>query len=189
MSSEAEDPTETLLPQTTDTIADIHLLDSVTGSPAASRGLYERLETALEAFPELRDRTVTVGMVRPGKDYIRKRPVAHADPYNDLIHVRREEPTSNVTLYHELGHLAIYRLGWDGENVPTTSEEFCTIFSTARMPPAEIDSDRLPYLGEPSIQREGWPYACLQALRYRENNRDYIQHCSELLGIGDDRNE
>lgn len=182
--SESQSVTDTLVPGPTDTTAEINVLDSVRESATERNGLRDRLESALEAFPELRDRTVTVGIVKPGKEYVRNRPNAHADPYNSVIYVRSETATSNVTLYHELGHLAIFRLGWAGEDVPKTSEEFCTIFSAARMPPAAIDEDRLPYLGQPSIRQERWPYVCLQALRYRENNHNYIQRCQEWLGTG-----
>lgn len=136
----------------------------------------QRLPVALKDFPALAHETVNVGVI-----YENAGAKAQAFGYNRLICLPPDEPTTNVTLWHELGHVAIRVRYENDEDVAKTSETFCSIFSVARMPPEAIDEDRIPYLGEPSVPREEWPDICRRALEYRENNRDYVQQCKKWL--------
>lgn len=139
---------------------------------------------ALADFPELSGETVTIARLDP--DDVADGTRGRAGMLNRIMYLPTDRPTTYVTIYHELGHLAIEILDAEGEDVPTTSEEFCSIFSMARMPPGRVDEDRVPYLGEPAIRRERFPGVCEKALEYREENHDYIKTCSEWLGVGDD---
>lgn len=138
----------------------------------------DRLPIALRDFPALAHETINVGILYENADAS-----AQAFGYNRLICLPPDEPTTNVTLWHELGHVAIRVRYENDEDVAKTSEEFCSIYSVARMPGEVIDEDRVPYLGEPSVPREEYPEICQRALEYRQNNRDYIQQCKEWLGI------
>lgn len=138
----------------------------------------ERMPIALRDFPALTHETVNVGIL-----YENASAAAKAFGYNRLICLPPDEPTTNVTLWHELGHVAIRVRYENGEDVAKTSEEYCSIYSVARMPPEAIDEDRVPYLGKPGVPREEWPGICQRALAYREDNRNYIQQCKEWLEI------
>lgn len=138
----------------------------------------ERLPVALKYFPALAHETINVGILYEGTDAQGK-----AFGYNRLICLPPDQPTTNVTLWHELGHVAIRVRYENGEDVAKTSEEFCSIYSVARMPAEAIDENRLPYLGEPSVPPEDWPDICERALEYRKDNRDYIQQCKEWLQV------
>lgn len=138
----------------------------------------ERLPIALRDFPALAHETINVGVLYENADAN-----AQAFGYNRLICLPPEKHTTNITLWHELGHVAIRARYENDEDVAKTSEDFCSIYSVARMPPAVIDEDRMPYLGEPSVPREEWPAICRRALEYRENNHNYIQQCKEWLGV------
>lgn len=135
-----------------------------------------RLSNALRDFPELANETVTVARDDPKDD--RK---AGAWPWSRIIFIPDDQRISNVTLYHELGHLAIQIRAMDGQDVPVTSEEFCSIFSMARMPTARVDEDRIPYLDESEVSRGLHPKICKTALQYREKRRNYIQQCNAWL--------
>lgn len=138
----------------------------------------KRLPIALRDFPALAHETVNVGVLYENADA-----QAQAFGYNRLICLPPDEPTTNVTLWHELGHVAIRVRYENGEDVAKTSEEYCSIYSVARMPPEVIDENRIPYLGEPSVPRKEWPDICRRALEYREDHHDYIQQCKEWLEI------
>jgi hypothetical protein len=138
----------------------------------------KRLPVALKDFPVLAHETINVGVLYENTDAN-----AQAFGYNRLICLPPEEHTTNVTLWHELGHVAIRVRHENGEDVAKTSEEFCSIYSLARMPSEVIDEGRIPYLGEPGVPSEEWPDICQRALEYRENNRNYIQKCKEWLEI------
>ena len=145
---------------------------------AVLESVKERLPVALTDFPALAHETLNVGVLYENADA-----EAQAFGYNRLICLPPAQHVSNVTLWHELGHVAIRVRYEDGEDVARTSEEFCSIFSVARMPARAIHEDRIPYLGEPSVPQEEWPEICRRALEYREDNRDYIQQCKEWLEI------
>jgi hypothetical protein len=138
----------------------------------------ERLPIALRDFPALAHETVNVGVLYENADAKGK-----AFGYNRLLCLPPDENTTNITLWHELGHVAIRVRYENNEDVAKTSEEFCSIYSVARMPHEVIDEGRIPYLGEPSVPRKEWPEICQRALEYRQDNRDYIQQCKEWLKI------
>lgn len=138
----------------------------------------KRLPIALRDFPALAHETINVGLLYENADA-----QAQAFGYNRLICLPPDEHTTNVTLWHELGHVAIRVRHENGEDVAKTSEEFCSIYSVSKMPPEAIDEDRVPYLGEPSVEREKWPEICQRAIEYREDHRNYIQKCKEWLKI------
>lgn len=138
--------------------------------------LKKRLGYALEHFPELNGRTVTVAKKPEDHSWY-----AEADLNNDIIHLPTHEPCPYITICHELSHLAIKRLDDRGRDVPPSSEEFCSIFGVARMPPDRIDRSRIAYLGYPDVPRQQWPTICRRALDYREQHRNYIQKAQEWL--------
>jgi hypothetical protein len=138
--------------------------------------LIARIEAAAQDFPELEGEQVTLVPDRPDED--RK---GGAWPIGRVVFVPCGQYVDNVTIYHELGHLAIRALVEDGADLPTTSEEFCAIFAMARMPPERIDDDRVPYLDQPTVPRELYPEICERALAYREEHRDYIAQCNRWL--------
>lgn len=138
-----------------------------------------KMETALRAFPELAGTTVTVGRLAPDDD-VRGRAMFH----NFLVSFPVSEYTSHQTVYHELAHLAIHVRNERGEDVPITSEEFCSILGVSRMPPDQLYRDDISYLGKPDVPKDDWPDICQRALEYREEHRNYIQQCRQWLGIG-----
>lgn len=144
-----------------------------------------RLRHALKAFPELAHHTVTVGVLDP-KAVEERDILGRARERNNLVLLPADRLTHFQTIYHELGHLAIHRLDEDGEDVPTTSEPFCSIFSIARMPQEYIDQDYIAYLGTPAVPSEEWPEICRRALSYREHSHDYIQQCKAWLEIDEE---
>jgi len=138
--------------------------------------LRRRLHRARRAFPALRDTTIVLTRDRPREDRS-----AGAWPWGNIIFVPEDERVSNVTLYHELGHLAIQTRVDHGEDLPRTSEEFCGIWSMAGMPAEAVDDRRVPYLTTPVLDKAVLPEVCRQALRYREDHHDYIQQCNRWL--------
>lgn len=138
----------------------------------------KRLPVALKDFPALAHETVNVGVLYENADAS-----AQAFGYNRLICLPPDETTTNVTLWHELGHVAIRVRYENGEDVSKTSEEFCSIYSVARMPPEAIDENRVPYLGEPSVPKEEWPAIAQRALEYRKEKRNYIQKAKEWYDV------
>lgn len=148
----------------------------------------EKTAYALKAFPELAGKTVNVG--RLDLDQHTGDPETlngQAFKTNLLVTYPVDRPTSFITVYHELAHLAIGQLDKSGEDVPVTSEEFCSIFAVSRMPVGTIDEQRVPYLGRPSRPAEKWPEICQRAIEYREErgaNSHYIQRAREWLEVG-----
>ncbi|WP_434521272.1 hypothetical protein [Halorubrum sp. AS12] len=142
-----------------------------------------RLPIALPDFPALAHETVNIGILYENADA-----AAQAFGYNRLLCLPPESYITNITLWHELGHVAIRVRHERGEDVSKTSEEYCSIFSVARMPPEAIDDDRIPYLGEPDVDRAEWPRICRAALEYREErgpNSHYIKKAEQRLGIAE----
>ncbi|MFW5900478.1 MAG: hypothetical protein ACOCTH_01720, partial [Halodesulfurarchaeum sp.] len=82
----------------------------------------KRLPVALKDFPALAHETVNVGLLYEGSDA-----QAKAFGYNRLICLPPDKHTTNITLWHELGHVAIRVRYERGEDVAKTSEEFCSI--------------------------------------------------------------
>lgn len=152
------------------------------------RRFRRNLTYAIGHFDVLEGETVTVACRRDPDDpeHSRWNPYANADPVNRLIRIPTHEVTTNVTIWHELAHLAIAIAAENGADHPTTSEEFCSIYAVARMPPETIDENCIPYLGRPGQPREAWPETCGRALEYREqhgSNSHYIQRCKRWLEI------
>lgn len=143
----------------------------------------EKISRALKDFPELANETVTVGRLDEDSDA-----KGRAWFNNRLVFLPTDSTTSFVTMYHELAHLAIAVRNECGEDVPITSERYCSILSVSRMPTELIDEDRIPYLGEPEVPKREWPSICRRSLEYREDHHAYIKKCQEWLGIegGDD---
>jgi hypothetical protein len=151
--------------------------------------LKRRVGEALNHFPALAGQTVTVACRRnPETEHNAWNPYASADAVNRLIRVPTHERTTNVTLYHELAHLAIEIEDEHGADVPTSSEEFCSLYAIARQPPDLIDEDRIPYLGQPDPPKARWPEIARRALEYREEHHAYIKQAREWYGTteGDD---
>lgn len=143
----------------------------------------QRMPVALRDFDALAGETINVGILYENADA-----AAQAFGYNRLLCLPPETYTTNITLWHELGHVAIRVRHERGEDVSKTSEEYCSIFSVARMPPDTIDEDRVPYLGEPDVDRAEWPRICREALAYREErgpNSHYIKEAEKRLGIAE----
>lgn len=146
-----------------------------------------QLPPALQAFPTLDGCTVLIGRLPPSIE-IRGDPVARAQPTHRLVELPVGEPPSNLTLFHELAHLAIYELHWDGEDLPRTSEEFTSLYALARMPPDLIFRDDIPYFGSVAAPADDWPAIARDALAYRDEhgaNSHYIQRAREWFGGGD----
>lgn len=141
----------------------------------------KRFKVALQDFPELAHETVTIGQMERHME--RDNVAACAGMRNRIVYLPTDRRTSFMTVYHELAHLAVHILDERGEDVPITSEEYCSIFAVSRMSEELIDRDTISYLGEPDAPREDWPGICQRALEYREDHRNYIQKCKEWLEI------
>lgn len=143
----------------------------------------EYLNAALPNYPELVGKTITVGRMDPDH------PKAHAqaDHWNDMVVFQVEQVPPVDTVFHELTHLAIYELDAQGEDVPVTSEPYCSILSTSRISGEWIQRDDIAYLGTPTIPKREWPGVCERALEYRERHRDYIAKCKEWLKVEDEQ--
>lgn len=135
---------------------------------------------AIKDFEELQGTTITVGQI-PDTDFA----YARAFVTNRIIMVPTDHRPDWDVVYHEIAHVAIKVLSELGEDVPTSSEEYCSIYATTKIDPEQIERDGVMYLGEPTVPKEQWPEICERALEYRENNRDYIQQCKRWLGIID----
>ena len=146
----------------------------------ATADVRERVRTvvgrALEDFPELAGETVTIARRMEWDDHL-----GRADMVSRIVYLPPDHPTSFVTAYHELAHLAIQVHAEQDADVPVTSEEFCGLFGVSRMSPALIDEWRIPYFDEPEIEKELWPDVCLQALQYRLENHDYVKQAGRWL--------
>lgn len=163
--------------------ATFRLLDpySETLSDEALETFRRQLTTALRAFPELNGETVTVSRIPPTIE-LRGDPTARAQPTHRLIELPFGEPPSNLILFHELAHLAIYLRHWDGEDLPRTSEEFTSLYALARMSPDLIYGSDIPYFGEVEAAADDWPAIARAALAYREEhgaNSHYVQRARE----------
>lgn len=143
-----------------------------------------RLERALPHFKALAGQTVTIACrLDPEKDHSQWNPYAMADGVNRLIRIPTHTRCSNVTLYHELAHLAIeIEVERGAADHPTTSEEFCSLYAIARQPPELIDENRIPYFGSPDPPKDEWAHIAQRALDYRQNHHAYIKRANEWFG-------
>ncbi|QCC60744.1 hypothetical protein NP511_02030 [Natrinema thermotolerans] len=144
----------------------------------------EKTEVALKDYPELAGKTVTIGRIDPDEDAN-----AQAFFYNLLTAYHTDRFASLQTVYHELAHLAIFVQHEQGEDVPLSSEEYCSIVAVSRMPVRYLEHDNredISYLGTPTVPKAEWPEICQRALEYREENgrnSHYIQRCKEWLEV------
>lgn len=149
--------------------------------------LRDQLKLACDHYPQLGGRTVTVGCRQsPGSEHSLFTPYASAEPVNYYIRLPVETQPSHQVVFHELAHLEIYERERFGAAVPESSEEFCSIYTVARMPPDVLYRDDIAYLGEPSVPKDDWPAICRRALEYRDENganSHYIKRCKEWLQI------
>ncbi len=124
---------------------------------------------ALEEFPELGDRTVTVGLTAmPGIDGL-----AVAEEMRVRLNVNRRR-VSYFTIGHELMHL----LQRPGLGIVPAGEVQCDIWTLAR---SELFLDEKPCYLELACRRRAWPRhahtvrrLCRQALDVRRRDRRYI---------------
>lgn len=175
-----------LIPLDTIPVASYRVLRSVKRrlSDDEFEGFERRLQEALDYFPALAGQTITIACRRePEKEPSRWNPYANADPVNRLIRIPTSRRCSNVTLFHELAHLAIeIEVERGAAEHPITSEEFCSLYAIARQPPDLIDEDRIPYFGRPEPDREMWPHIAQKALEYREEHHNYVQQANKWFG-------
>lgn len=168
-------------------LSSFRLLDTYTATleDAHVTTVKKQLQTALKQFAALDGHTVTVGRIPPSVE-MRGDPLARAHPYNHLIMLPTGKAPTNMTVWHELAHCAIYQRYQDGEDVPRTSENYTSLYAVARMEPDWIFEDYIPYYGEPEVPKEEWPEVAQRALRYRaENgaNSHYRQKAVEWFDI------
>lgn len=123
------------------------------------------LHAALRYFPELQDKTITVGYTRAH--------LGAALREQRTIRLRVRNVSYN-TIGHELTHLV------QGNGLIPEGEKPCDIWTLARSP---LFCDEAPtYLTLPPHVRTHWPHyavavrnLCLQALAVRKSRRNYIQ--------------
>lgn len=138
---------------------------------------------ALEHYPELAGKTVTVGRLDPDEDVN-----GRATFFNLMTFYPVDRITSFLTVYHELAHLAIHIRNQRGDDVPITSEEYCSLLAITRMPTDRLDRNHIAYFGKPTAPRNEWPDICQRALNYRDEhgaNSHYIKRANEWLGTTD----
>ena len=140
------------------------------------------VDAALPHYPELAGRTITVGRLNPDD-----KAVATADWYNDFIQFKTDNIPPIDTVFHELAHLAIWKRHQEGEDVPHTSEPFCSLTAISRIPPRWIQRSDISYIGTPQIPTEEWPGVCERALEYRERHHNYIAKAKEWLKVKDEQ--
>lgn len=149
------------------------------------RRVLAMLQRALSCFPELRDRTITVGYSRSNLGSAAWSDDAKADP-RLTIRLKVKGLTYN-TIGHELTHLvqALARLAargfgsGAGAAIPS-GEKQCDVWTLAR---SSLFCDDAPsYLKLPRAIRENWPrYAkevrglCLAAIEKRRRYRFYLR--------------
>ena len=148
--------------------------------------LRRQLRRTLPRFDALAGTTVTVARMPPSKDTLRE-PHALAQPWNRIVQFQPAETPSNMTLFHELAHLAIFEKEQAGHDLPRYSEEFCSLYALVRMKPGEIFAERIPYFGEVEAPIDEWPEIAEAALEYRAErgyNSHYVQHARDLFEEG-----
>ena len=131
--------------------------------------LEQRLARSLAEFPELADRTVTVGLTK------RADGTAEAEHMRIRLRIRRRHPVSYFTIGHEFTHL----LQNGGLGVVPGGEVQCDVWTLAR---SELFLDDAPsYLCRHLWSRATWANHahrvrdfCLQALERRKTNRRYL---------------
>jgi len=137
--------------------------------PAVTRELDQRLTRSLAEFPELADRTVSVGVTKYADG------TADAEQMRIRLRVQRGRPVSYFTIGHELTHL----LQNGGLSLVPDGEVQCDVWTLAR---SELFLDDAPgYLCRCLWARVSWAdHArqvrdfCLEALEFRKTRRCYL---------------
>ena len=130
-----------------------------------------RLQHALQYFPELQGKPITVGYTRAH--------LGAAIPEDFIIRLRARKVSYN-TMGHELTHLV------QGLRLIPAGEQQCDIWTLARH---LLFCDEAPtYLKIPAHVRQAWPAfagqvhrRCVQALAFRKAHRNYIQWLEKEL--------
>lgn len=143
--------------------------------------IHKRVYRAIQGYPELEGCTVNVGVMHDSTSVN-----GRADWYNHLIKFPSNgEIPSNVTVWHEVAHIACHKAANDGSDHSYSSEEFTSILAMSRMPVELIDEDRIPYINSnPTAPKHLYSEICSAALDYREENgknSHYIKQCNEWL--------
>lgn len=171
-----------------DPCASYHLLESFKDYTddeidSSLRQVQKWIKTGFKQVPELAGETIYVGITHDEITH-HGEPHAMADPYNRIIYLNRGCIAEGYqTLCHELMHVLIRKEVENGNDRPITSEEYCSIRTIATMDADLLYRDDIAYLGEPNAAKDDWPHICQRALDYREDNRNYIQKCTEWLKI------
>ena len=156
---------------------EIKALDTVFLSWLKKCGIIERINQALDYFPELHMRTIHIGII----EYNRDKCDAAADIDNHIIQFnmdRLQHPDEyegwNVVIFHELMHMVQYI------SDTSKSEEHCSIHAMARMPNHLVDVDYISYIGNGNKNYNA--DICRKAVKYKESGkRGYIKYAKALL--------
>lgn len=156
----------------------IKVLDTVYSSYLEDIGLIDRINAALDYFPELSLQTIYIGILK----YKREGIFAHVDVNNLVIGFNMDDLINfntvngwNVCIFHELMHMVQY-----SSNLPK-SEEYCSIYSIARMPNELIDCDSISYVTDDGNRKHNADL-CRLAINYNEaGKRGYIKYLKSLI--------
>ena len=123
----------------------------------------DKVKNAIEYFPEIKD-DVYIGVIRRKGINI-----ALTDVDNNLVSFNVRVKITYNMIFHELMHLV------HNSNYPKT-EESCSIYGLARMPPELVDSNDIPYILSNVKNIAKIPQKCRDAIKYKESgHRNYIQ--------------
>lgn len=159
----------------------ITVLDTIYTSYLKSAGFIEKVNRALDFFPELHTRTVYIGLLND----VSGRWSASVEVNNLILFFNRDIIMSlgdnpdmdglNVTIFHELMHIVTYL-----KKLPKT-EAYCSIYATARMPNDIVDSNVISYVIE-NGNRGNNADLCRKAVGFNESGkRGYIQYLKSLV--------
>jgi hypothetical protein len=137
--------------------------------PIVTGDLDQRLARSLAEFPELADRTITVGLTNWAEG------TAEAEHMRIRLRVRRRKPVSYFTIGHELTHL----LQPGGLGFVPSGEVQCDVWTLAR---SELFLDDAPtYLCRSIWPRTVWSVhaervrsLCQAAIERRRHDRRYL---------------
>jgi hypothetical protein len=135
-----------------------------------------RFERSLAEFPELVNRSITVGLTKSADG------TAEIEKMTIRLNVRRRRPVSYFTIGHELTHL----LQHGGLGIVPSGEVQCDVWTLAR---SELFLDDQPtYLCPHLWSRENWLQharpvrdLCQQAIAFRTANRQYLVWLTKAL--------
>ena len=158
----------------------ITVLDTIHSLYLDQVGFIERVNRALDFFPELQHRTVYIGLLNDDLDVT----YAYVDVANLIMffnmHVIAALGDSvvdglNVCIFHELMHIVA-----DIKKLPQT-EKYCSVYAMARMPNDMVDDDEILYVSE-NGDRKVNADLCRKAVEYNESGkRGYIKYLKSLV--------